>query len=100
YEPGDLDSWARAKLSRKVFRSSEIRATQKRAAPPKLATLPTTGRKPEQVAAPVVAKDSARTTPPPRSRSIARSNALEDGPPRPRKAPHFKEQPQPTRGPA
>ena len=44
-----------------------------------LATLPTIGRKPEPTTVHIAAKDNAVcSTPPPRSRSLARSNALEN----------------------
>jgi excisionase family DNA binding protein len=43
-----------------------------------IAAMPTIGRKPEPTTALVAAKDGARTTPPPRPRSIARLNGREE----------------------
>jgi hypothetical protein len=43
-----------------------------------IASMPTVGRKPEQTAAPVAAKDGARPTPPLRPRSLAKLKTLAD----------------------
>jgi hypothetical protein len=60
YEPDDLDIWALARLSRKVFRAAETKASGKRQR-----------KRPEPMTAPVAAKDGAHTTPPPRPRKAA-----------------------------
>jgi hypothetical protein len=60
YEPDDLDEWALARLSRKVFRAAEIKASGKRQR-----------KRPEPMTAPVAAKARAHTTPPPRPRKAA-----------------------------